>query len=208
MMFMFGSLLPSFYLDRMGRRKTMFWGCGGLGISMMMIAILLSFQGTSVATSTAAASVSFFFTYMLIFGASVNCVPWVYVPEILPLEARAKGTAIGISSNWLWNFTIVMITPIIINRLQWKAYLIFMVTNVSLPHSACSHCANLLQFAFIPTFYFFYPETSNKTLEDIDFLFIGGTSGLPYSRKSNTSADSEKAEAVDGGYAKHVDPVV
>lgn len=39
---------------------------------------------------------------MLIFGASVNCIPWVYVPEILPLHARAKGTAIGISSNWLW----------------------------------------------------------------------------------------------------------
>lgn len=132
MMFMFGSLVPSFFLDRMGRRKTMFWGCTGLGISMMMIAILLSFQGSSIAKPTASASVTFFFTYMLIFGASVNCVPWVYVPEILPLEARAKGTAIGISSNWLWNFTIVMITPVIINRLQWKAYLIFMATNVSI----------------------------------------------------------------------------
>jgi hypothetical protein len=41
---------------------------------------------------------------MLIFGASVNCIPWCYVPEILPLHARAKGTAIGISSNWLWVF--------------------------------------------------------------------------------------------------------
>ena len=53
-------------------------------------------------------------------SASVNCIPWVYVPEILPLQARAKGrfrqimagsssvltassgTAIGIGSNWLW----------------------------------------------------------------------------------------------------------
>lgn len=61
---------------------------------------------------------------MFIFGASVNCVPWVYVPEILPLHGRAQGTAIGTSSNWLWNFTVVMITPVIINRLQWKAYLI------------------------------------------------------------------------------------
>lgn len=138
MMFMFGSLIPSFFLDQMGRRKTMFWGCGGLGVSMMMIAVLLSFQGTSVATSTASASVAFFFTYMFIFGASVNCVPWVYVPEILPLEARAKGTAVGISSNWLWNFTIVTITPIVINRLQWKAYLIFMATNVCASPFDCS----------------------------------------------------------------------
>ncbi|KAH6696579.1 putative transporter, partial [Leptodontidium sp. MPI-SDFR-AT-0119] len=186
MMFMFGSLLPTFCLDRMGRRKTMFWGCGGLGFSMMMIAILLSFQGTSVETPTAAACVAFFFTYMLIFGASVNCVPWVYVPEILPLEARAKGTAIGVSSNWLWNFTIVMITPVIINRLQWKAYLIFMATN----------------FSFVPIFYFFYPETSNKTLEDIDYLFVGGTSGLPFgTHKKTSSVDSEEAEKVEEGNA-------
>lgn len=39
---------------------------------------------------------------MLFFGATANCIPWVYVPEILPLHARAKGTAVGISSNWLW----------------------------------------------------------------------------------------------------------
>ncbi|KAH7187923.1 general substrate transporter [Fusarium oxysporum] len=93
---------------------------------------------------------------MLIFGMSVNCVPWVYVPEILPLEARTRGTAIGVSSDWLWNFTVVMITPVIINRLQWKAYLIFMVTN----------------FLFVPIFYFFYPETSNFKLEDIDLVFL------------------------------------
>lgn len=96
---------------------------------------------------------------MLVFGASVNCIPWCYVPEILPLKARAKGTAIGISSNWLWNFVIVMITPVIINRLEWKAYLIFMCTN----------------FAFVPLVYFCYPETSNLTLEEIDWLFMDRT---------------------------------
>ena len=93
---------------------------------------------------------------MLFFGASVNCIPWVYVPEILPLHARAKGTAVGISSNWLWNFVIVMITPVIIVNLQWKAYLIFMCTN----------------FAFVPLVYFCYPETANFTLEEIDSLFM------------------------------------
>lgn len=41
---------------------------------------------------------------MLSFGATMNCIPWVYVPEILPLHVRAKGSAVGISANWLWNF--------------------------------------------------------------------------------------------------------
>lgn len=132
MMFMIGSLLPALALDRMGRRKTMMWGSAGLGLCMMFISVMLSQTdggATTRGTNFASASVAFFFLYMLIFGMSLNSVPWVIVPEILPLEARTRGTAIGISSNWLWNFTIVMITPIIINRLEWKAYLIFMITN-------------------------------------------------------------------------------
>jgi MFS family permease len=158
MMFMFGSILPSLALDQMGRRKTMMFGCLGLGVCMLMISALLSKSEFANGHAYASAAVAFSFLYMLIFGMSVNCVPWVYVPEILPLEARTKGTAIGISSNWLWNFTVVMITPVIINRLQWKAYLIFMATNL----------------LFVPIFYFFYPETSNFRLEDIDFIFSQG----------------------------------
>ncbi|KAJ4349572.1 uncharacterized protein N0V89_008188 [Didymosphaeria variabile] len=160
LMFFIGSLFPTFFLDRIGRRKPMMWGSFGLGVSMMLISILLSFknQGGSVAKSTAAASVTFFFTYMLIFGATANCIPWVYVPEILPLHVRAKGTAVGISANWIWNFFVVMITPTLLNNLEWKGYLIFMCLN----------------FAFVPLVYFCYPETSNLTLEEIDWLFYEG----------------------------------
>jgi MFS family permease len=157
-MFMLGSLLPAFMLDRMGRRRTMMIGSFGLGICMLMVAALLSQVDKPNGENYASASVSFFFLYMLIHGMSINSVPWVYVPEILPLDARSKGTAIGVSSNWLWNFTVVMITPVIINRIQWKAYLIFMITN----------------FIFIPVVYIFYPETSNLRLEDIDLIFSRG----------------------------------
>ncbi|KAL9107581.1 MAG: hypothetical protein Q9227_007581 [Pyrenula ochraceoflavens] len=53
------------------------------------------------------------------------------------------------------NFFVVMITPTIINNLQWKAYLIFMCTS----------------YAFVPLIYFCYPETAELSLEEIDFLF-------------------------------------
>ncbi|KAF2675812.1 putative Myo-inositol transporter 1 [Lentithecium fluviatile CBS 122367] len=160
LMFFIGSLYPTFFLDRIGRRKPMMWGSFGLGISMMLISVLLSFQdrGGSVAKATASASVTFFFTYMLIFGMTANCIPWVYVPEILPLHVRAKGTAVGISANWIWNFFVVMITPTLLNNLKWKGYLIFMCLNLS----------------FVPLVYFCYPETTNLTLEEIDWLFYEG----------------------------------
>ncbi|KAG9671733.1 putative MFS sugar transporter, partial [Aureobasidium melanogenum] len=165
--FFIGSLVPTFFLDRMGRRRPMMWGSFGLAISMMFIAVLLSFtpaRGYSkqLNYATSSASVTFFFTYLL------DVVIWrigklVYVPEILPLHARAKGTAIGISSNWLWNFVVVMITPTLLNNLQWKAYFIFMCTNL----------------AFVPLVYFCYPETSNLTLEEVDYLFVKeGSKGI------------------------------
>ncbi|KAG7059649.1 hexose carrier protein [Colletotrichum scovillei] len=156
MMFMFGSILPALALDRMGRRKTMMWGT----------------------------SVAFFFLYNLIFGMGMNCVPWVVVPEILPLHARTRGTAVGISSNWLWNFFVVMITPVIINRLQWKAYLIFVVTN----------------FLSVPIIYFFYPETSNFRLEDIDDFFTSGGNPVKIAKEMSkamgTRNDAEKLSSV------------
>ena len=72
-MFVIGSLYPTFFVDRSGRRPPMIWGSTGLGVSMMMLSVLLSIGKHA----TNSASIAFFFTYMLIFGASVNCIPWV-----------------------------------------------------------------------------------------------------------------------------------
>ncbi|KAB2579457.1 Sugar transporter STL1 [Lasiodiplodia theobromae] len=115
-MFPLGSIIPALGADKLGRRRPMMWGSFGLGICMMMISILLSFKNSSIGEPTASASVAFFFVYMFIFGASCNCIPWVYVPEILPLRARARGTAIGISSNWLWLYTTRGESPIKISK--------------------------------------------------------------------------------------------
>lgn len=49
-----------------------------------------------------------------------------------------------------------MITPVLINRIGWKTYIIFTCTNA----------------AFVPIILYFYKETSNLSLEEIDGLFL------------------------------------
>jgi hypothetical protein len=65
---------------------------------------------------------------------------------------RTKGAAIGTATNWIFNFMVVEITPIGIQNLQWKFYIIWTLFNAS----------------FVPIVYFFYPETAGRSLEDID----------------------------------------
>jgi len=169
-MFIIGNTVPALALDRMGRRWTMIIGCACLSFCMMMITILLSIGEHN----TSSGAIAFFFLYMLIFGGTINVVPWVYGPEILPLEARARGTAISVSAHWTWNFFIVMMTPVLINRIGWKTYIIFTCTNA----------------IFCPIVYFFYPETSNISLEDIDKIF------LPPEMQDYASRNNSLAQAV------------
>jgi len=82
-------------------------------------------------------------------------VPWLYPSEINSLEFRTQGAAIATATNWITNFIVVQITPPGISNIGWKYYIIYTVFN----------------FAFMPIVYFFYPETANRSLEDLDLLF-------------------------------------
>jgi Sugar (and other) transporter len=76
----------------------------------------------------------------------------VYPTEINSLTMRTKGAAIGAATNWILNFMVVEITPIGIQSLRWRFYIIWIVLNA----------------AMVPTMYLFYPETAGRTLEDMD----------------------------------------
>lgn len=77
--------------------------------------------------------------------------------EYAPLAIRSKAAALATASNWIFTFLVVEITPVSIANIQWRTYVYFSVFN----------------FLFIPLVYFFYPETRNLSLEQIDKLFTG-----------------------------------
>ncbi|KAL8690822.1 MAG: hypothetical protein Q9218_003818 [Villophora microphyllina] len=154
-------------VERWGRRKMMMYAAGMLSpapihpgqcFCYLMITILIRYNelpGYSGSKQVASASIAFFFLYYIFFGIGWQGVPWLYPTEINSLSMRTKGAALGTATNWIFNFMVVEITPIGIQSLQWKFYIIWTVFNAS----------------FVPIVYFFYPETADRTLEDIDRLF-------------------------------------
>ena len=53
-----------------------------------------------------------------------------------------------------------------------------------------------IQFSFVPVVYFFYPETSNISLEDIDRIFL--KDGDDSSQRSSDENDPEQQRAEYG----------
>ena len=111
--------------------------------------------GTESAAKGAAVGL---FTYIAFFGATWLPLPWLYPAEINPIKTRAKANATSTISNWLWNFFIVMITPVLISGIGAYTYLFFGILNA----------------IFFPIIFWLYPETSGRSLEEIDLIFAKG----------------------------------
>jgi len=154
------SLIAIPNVERWGRRRLMMYAAAGQCFCYLMITILLRFSvDPSIAVQSqrqiASASIAFFFLYYVCFGIGFQGVPWLYPVEINSLAMRTKGAAIGTATNWAFNFMVVEITPIGIQTLGWRFYIIWIIFN----------------FSFLPIIYLFYPETADRSLEDIDRLY-------------------------------------
>ncbi|KAH8666660.1 sugar transporter [Xylariales sp. PMI_506] len=143
-----------FLIERVGRRKLFLWGTVGQCLSMVITFSCL-ISGTEMAARGAAVGL---FTYIASFGATWLPLPWLYPAEVNPIKTRAKANAVSTCTNWLFNFLIVMVTPIMIDNISWGTYVFFAAIN------AC----------FLPIIYFFYPETAGRSLEEIDIIFAKG----------------------------------
>ncbi|KAJ5798532.1 Sugar transporter STL1 [Penicillium pulvis] len=143
-----------FFIEKIGRRKLFIGGMAGQMVSMIIVFACL-IPGTA---GPAKGAVFGLFLYMAFFGAAMLPLPWLYPAEISPIRTRAKANAVSTCSNWLFNFTVVMITPVMISSIGWGTYLFFAAWNA----------------VFIPVMYFFYPETAGRSLEEIDIIFAKG----------------------------------
>lgn len=172
-----------FFIEKIGRRKLFLYGSWIQAIAMVITFACLIPKGLNVKKG----AVFGLFLYMACFGATWLPLPWLYPAELSPIKTRSKANAVSTCSNWLFNFTVVMITPVMVARIHWGTYLFFAALN----------------FTFIPVIYFFYPETANRSLEEIDLIFAKGyveNTSYVHAAKALPKLSDEEIEAMNSEY--------
>ncbi|KAF2842440.1 general substrate transporter [Patellaria atrata CBS 101060] len=109
------------------------------------------------ANSAAIAVVVFIFVYSPIYNLGWNAMTYTYLVEIFPFQQRAKGIAFEQLTVRLANFFNTYVNPIALDAISWKYYIVY--------------CIWML--VEITTVYVFFPETHNRTLEELSFMFEG-----------------------------------
>ncbi|KAI4800580.1 hexose carrier protein [Aureobasidium sp. EXF-8845] len=146
----FGSIM-SLLIDRFGRKPLMLFGAIGCGVCFTLVTVGLAINSKA----SLAMSVSFIFGYHLFYGVSFLCIPFLYPSEINSSRMRSIGNSIAMVVNWLFVYVVVLITPSAIANISWRFYIIFAVLN----------------FAWAPIIWYFYIETKELSLEEIDLMF-------------------------------------
>ncbi|KAF7561967.1 hypothetical protein G7046_g2188 [Stylonectria norvegica] len=143
-----------FLVERVGRRKLMLFGAAGQAVTM---AILAGVNSKPDIKACQIAAIVFLFVFNTFFAVGWLGMTWLYPAEITPLRTRAPANALSTSSNWIFNFMVVMITPVAFNNIGYQTYIIFAVINAFM----------------VPSVYFFFPETAYRSLEEMDTIFHG-----------------------------------
>ncbi|KAF7585600.1 hypothetical protein BBP40_010493 [Aspergillus hancockii] len=153
----------------------------------------------SRASSFGAAAASMVFIFTSVFGATWLTVPWIYPAEIYPLAVRARGNAWGVVGWSIGNGWLTLLCPVMFESIGEKTLYVFAASNV----------------ITIPMVWAFYPESNQRTLEDMDLLFAAETpwvwdaertfARLKAENPGYIEATNRKNSAVDVEVGKSVD---
>lgn len=134
------------FIDRLGRKKLLEISLGG----QVPPAIALCIWSDNATIAIVA-----IFVYVFAFGFGLGPVFWSYVPEILPLKARALGMGVITFTQYLFNGILSLIFPMLLEALGINVFYIFAALSA------------------LAVFYIHKNvlETKGRTLEDIELYW-------------------------------------
>ncbi|KAI1392241.1 MFS general substrate transporter [Hypoxylon trugodes] len=140
------------------RRRVMFLTCTIGTAVVYTVWTIASARFALENTATAAIPVLvFIFVYSPFYNIGWNSLVYTYMVEIFPYQQRAKGIAVQQLTVRFAVFFNTYVNPIALDHIGWKYYLVY--------------CGWIL--VEIATVYALFPETHNRTLEELSFMFEG-----------------------------------
>ncbi|KAA1467691.1 general substrate transporter [Dentipellis sp. KUC8613] len=145
-------------LDTVGRKKPLLFGAASLvALFSVLAAIIASFPPGEGITNFAAqrAGIGMIFMMSIIFSLSFGPISWVLASEVFPTRTRSIGTSVATCANWAFNVMLSETSPIAMNNIGWKFYMLFVALNT-------------VDFVIIAIF---FPETKGRSLEEMAIVF-------------------------------------
>ncbi|OCK78881.1 MFS sugar transporter-like protein [Lepidopterella palustris CBS 459.81] len=117
-----------FLSERVGRRKVLIFGAVFMAICQITTAAVVKNKpppGNGSVNSSGIATVALIYLFVIAYNLSWGPLPWPYVSEIFPTRIREAGIAVGVSSQWLFNFVFSITTPYMIENMGWGTFLLW-----------------------------------------------------------------------------------
>ncbi|KZT22502.1 MFS monosaccharide transporter [Neolentinus lepideus HHB14362 ss-1] len=161
-------------IDHWGRKFLLRSGSVVMGCSHLIIAMVVYEDSDDWADHRVGAwlAVACLYVFTLAYGVSYGPVGWVLPSEVFPTSIRSKGVALSTMSNWVNNFLIGLLAPVLIEMSPAWTFMIFSI--------ACF-------FGYLWSTYII-PETASVSLEEIDRFF----------RSSVGKEDAELRSEIEG----------
>lgn len=147
------TILGIYYVEKWGRKTCLLYGSTNLLFYMMTYATVGTFGRETDFSNIVLIIVTCCFIFW--FAITLGPVTFVLVSELFPLRTRAISMAICTFINWMFNFLISLLTPMIVSKIDFKLGYIF---------AAC--LLALIIFSWI-----LVPETRKKNEQEINKIF-------------------------------------
>ncbi|KAL1880063.1 hypothetical protein Daus18300_001426 [Diaporthe australafricana] len=105
---------------------------------------------------------------------------FLYCTEVAPVRLRVAMTSVSTANHWLWNFVVTMVTPVALDTIGFRYYIMYAIISACIPVSV----------------FFFYPETMNRNLELLNNVFKDASSPWDIVKMAR---DLPQGEVADSG---------
>ncbi len=145
------TLLGMYLIDRIGRKKLMYYGSFGYIISLSGVSWAFYSGGEGGLV------VAFVCAFIASHAVGQGAVIWVFISEIFPNKVRDYGMALGSGTHWVFAALITLLTPTVLSAFSGGTIFAFFAGMM------------VLQLLFV---WLLMPETKNRSLEELEDILL------------------------------------